>query len=420
MLNYFIQVTENITVAAILLGLLYSYISLCFGKRARLVLNCGVALGFIGAIAVAVLKNTTKIIDKSGGTGMLNVRTFSVSTILLIIFYVLSLKPVQKRLGKACDVIVALFAAGLACALVFYSFPDVLAYPFTFSLGGESVLSTAFFYRLIGYLLGLLLMLLVFLSVKETAKKIGIRYAGGVLYTALLINGLQQIFKGVQVLNAKRILKGNFVFGIVRFTSNYSNLFIYGAMLAAFIIPLTLFIKSMNVKEPYTNPAEHRKIKAKWRDIKRLCALVTACFIMVVLNLTVIKAIDSKEVELSPAVEAEVKDGKVVVALTEVEDGHLHRFVYNSAGGVGIRFIVIKKPNSSAYGIGLDACDICGETGYYERNGQVVCNLCDVVMNINTIGFKGGCNPIVFEYTIENGYIIIPVENLLEHEKEFK
>ena len=82
--------------------------------------------------------------------------------------------------------------------------------------------------------------------------------------------------------------------------------------------------------------------------------------------------------------------------------------------------IVIKKPNSQSYGIGLDACDICGETGYYERDGQVVCKLCDVVMNINTIGFKGGCNPIVVPYSIENSNIILPVTGLIEHENEFK
>ena len=52
-------------------------------------------------------------------------------------------------------------------------------------------------------------------------------------------------------------------------------------------------------------------------------------------------------------------------------DGYLHRFGYTTEKRKTIKFIVIKKPNSSAYGIGLDACDICGETGYYEREGQV-------------------------------------------------
>ena len=106
--------------------------------------------------------------------------------------------------------------------------------------------------------------------------------------------------------------------------------------------------------------------------------------------------------------------------MDQVDDGHLHRFAYYSDEGTEIRFIVIKKPDSSAYGIGLDACDICGETGYYEKDGMVVCKLCDVVMNINTIGFKGGCNPIIIDYSIENGNIVIPGEGLVQYESTFK
>jgi len=38
-------------------------------------------------------------------------------------------------------------------------------------------------------------------------------------------------------------------------------------------------------------------------------------------------------------------------------------------------------------------------------------------MNINTIGFKGGCNPLVIDYKIADGYIFIATETLLEYEK---
>ena len=50
----------------------------------------------------------------------------------------------------------------------------------------------------------------------------------------------------------------------------------------------------------------------------------------------------------------------------------------------------------------------------------MVCNLCDVVMNINTIGFKGGCNPKVIDYEIHDGNIIVPVDGLMEYESDFK
>ena len=137
-------------------------------------------------------------------------------------------------------------------------------------------------------------------------------------------------------------------------------------------------------------------------------------------TLTWVNAIDSRPVELSPVEESVVQGDQVYVALTQVEDGHLHRFAYTTPDGYTVRFIVVKKPNGSSYGVGLDACDICGETGYFERDGQIVCKLCDVVMNVNTIGFKGGCNPIVIDYSVESGYIIVPTSTLIEHQEEFK
>ena len=141
---------------------------------------------------------------------------------------------------------------------------------------------------------------------------------------------------------------------------------------------------------------------------------------MGVLCLTWFDAINHRVIELSPVEGSEVRGDNVYVPLTQVEDGHLHRFAYTTGDGITVRFIVIKKPNYSSYGEGLDACDICGETGHFERNGQIVCKLCDVVMNINTIGFKGGCNPIVIDYSVEGGYIIVPTYTLVEHQNEFK
>lgn len=298
---------------------------------------------------------------------------------------------------------------------------SVLAYPFNFTLNGASVFSTAFIYRFIGWLLGIILCLLVCLMELKTAK----RASGGMLTVvvilALAVNGFQQIVKAIQILNSKRIaFTGHEWFVIVKHATNYSDLFIYAMLVAALIIPAALLIKSANVSEPYTNPAEHRKIRAKWRNIRRWSVGTVLSAVMVVMNLTVFTAIDNKEPELSPTEQCEDNGDELYIPLTQVEDGHLHRFAYTTPDNIAVRFIIIKKPNSSSYGVGLDACDICGETGYYERNGQVVCNLCDVVMNINTIGFKGGCNPIVIDYSVANGYIIVPKSTLVEHQDEFK
>lgn len=81
-----------------------------------------------------------------------------------------------------------------------------------------------------------------------------------------------------------------------------------------------------------------------------------------------------------------------------------------------MRFIVIQK-GGSAYGVGLDACEICGPTGYIEKDGQVICRLCDVMMNKATIGMRGGCNPVPLKYTVENGQLYV-MQNELEQERK--
>ena len=41
-------------------------------------------------------------------------------------------------------------------------------------------------------------------------------------------------------------------------------------------------------------------------------------------------------------------------------------------------------------------------------------------MNINTIGFKGGCNPIPLAYTVRSGYLVFDLNDIRAGEKEFR
>jgi uncharacterized membrane protein len=114
-----------------------------------------------------------------------------------------------------------------------------------------------------------------------------------------------------------------------------------------------------------------------------------------------------------------IDGGEIIIPAAQIEDGHLHRFALNTEDGTEVRFIVVKK-SAAAYGVGLDACDICGATGYYERKDGIVCRLCDVVMNKSTIGFKGGCNPVPLDYTMRGGGMIIKIADLENEKKRFQ
>ena len=416
MLKYLISTLEYIIVPGTLLGMMFSYTASLCGKKGQKILMWGCLAGLAAAGVMAYLKNKTKLID----TGSWNIRIFVLSLLAFAVFLLLDTAWFRKRAGEKAGTVITVPVTVLAFLQIFYSLPDVLAYPYTIVLSGEAVFSTGFLYRIIGIVLAVILTVVTALSVCFVCSRIRPAATGILLKIALLIVAFQQITKILQMLLAKRIITSRPLFRLVKFTANHSDLFIFGVLLAVVFLPVVLWIRSFHVNEPYENPAEHRKILAKWRGIRRWSATLLVCIGLSFVTLTAVKAYVNRPVELSAIEECELRGDDLYVSFEQVEDGHLHRFAYTTDDGVAVRFIIIKKPNSSAYGVGLDACDICGETGYYERNGQVVCNRCDVVMNINTIGFKGGCNPKVIDYSIENGYIIVPVSTLIEHESDFK
>ena len=413
MLKYIISCTELLIVAAVLIGMMLGYSYAVYGRKGRKITGYGILAGLVIAIIMSWMKNKTKLID----TGFWNIITFSIILAALIVFLIFD---AMKKKREAQSPIVPVSLGVISAMMMFYALPDVLAYPYVIVLGGFTVFSTDFIYRFIGIVIGCAIVMVAAVSMYQVMQRLKREHAAVFLKAALLINSAQQVSKVLNLLRSKRIITGKLVFQIVRFTSNHASWFIYGAMILAVLAGLFLLAATQKSKETYENAAQHRKIRARKRCVRRWVTALIVCIALSLANVTAVKAYANRPVELSAIEECEQRGDELYIPFEQVEDGNLHRFAYTTDNGVAVRFIVIKKPSSSAYGIGLDACDICGETGYYQRGSQVVCNRCDVVMNINTIGFKGGCNPKVIDYRIENGYIIVPTYTLIEHESDFK
>ena len=415
MLKFFVYICTQLITPTLVLGMIYAFVPPAYGVKGRRILNVGVIVGVIAAIVMAIMKNTTSKID----TSMWNIYIYAATLLAFLLFVVLGNKKLYAS-GKD-RVLVPVLTAIIAALYLFYALPDAFAYPYTVSVAGESFFSTDYLIKFSGYILGWLLMLLTFAAVRWVGCRVESGTVRVLLKLILLLFSVVEVVKGLQTLLARRIIISHELFVILKSLNNNSNWFIYGALAIAAAIPIILWVRSTKVNEPYENPAQHRKIRAKWRSIRRWSTTALCCFVAAVLTMTALTALTTRKVELVAVEAVDHTDSEnLYVTFEQVADGHLHRFEYETPNGVTTRFIVIQKPNSSAYGIGLDACDICGETGYYERDGQVVCSLCDVVMNINTIGFKGGCNPIVIDYSIENGCIVVPMSTMIEHENEFK
>ncbi|MBQ9058226.1 MAG: DUF2318 domain-containing protein [Atopobiaceae bacterium] len=416
MLKYVISVSEDLLLCSVLMGMLYAFAHKNWDKRGQYSLIGATVLAWTVALVISILKKQTRLID----SGLWNLRFVGIYLLGLLLFLasfipmIKRAKPVlPQRLQQAALALLTIGVTG-------YTAPEPLTYPTVILQSVKSPISTDFFFRMVGWLFGLLVMLLLALATYHVLMSLADKLAQRVAVAGTVFVGLVLAALALRALLTRRIIpQSPVVFQIAAFASNNGTLFgmILGA--ATLICAAVLIARSLHIQEPYDNPAQHRKIQAKWRRRRRWATVAVVCLALTLVNVTVVKAYDSREVELSPSEEFELREDGCYIPLSQLEDGHLHRFTYESPDKVGIRFIIIRKPGGAAYGVGLDACDICGETGYFERDDQVVCKLCDVVMNVQTIGFKGGCNPIVIDYSIKDGYIIVPFDTLLEHEVIF-
>ena len=419
MLKYLIQVVQNSLTTGILLAMLFALSQLGGKQKQKKWLLWGLTAGVAATLLLAVLKSTTVLINRE----YFNIGILSVAILSEILFCMLLWGVLQKRLPELHERIWSVLYAALTASLLLYALPDIFLYPTEFLMAGQSVFSTDFLYKSIGYLGGLLIVGLSGLALYQAGTGLSFRLVRILLIIGLAVNMVKQIATIAQFLLARRMIpmsKGLFEF--IKMSVNYNDWFLYGIMVITILMPILLWIKSLHPTDSFSNPAQHRRIRAVSRRQRRWCTVVLAGYLLSILCLTVVKAYDEREAVLSPAEPMNVVGSEIVIPLENVGDGHLHRFNYTASNGTEVRFIVIRKSaNTNSYGVGLDACDICGPTGYYERGDhEVVCKLCDVVMNISTIGFKGGCNPVPLSYTIRAGNMVIQTNDLESEKKRFE
>ncbi len=92
------------------------------------------------------------------------------------------------------------------------------------------------------------------------------------------------------------------------------------------------------------------------------------------------------------AAEVTFVNGQLSIPLAQVSDGDLHRF-RGEENGTEVRFWLYQKPDGKVATV-FDACEICGAAGFYKGPNGVVCKNCAAPINGQSVGTKGGCNPV--------------------------
>lgn len=316
------------------------------------------------------------------------------------------------------------FILAMGFLLPLQDFIDIALFPGVVFITAKSYLNTELILKISGGVLGAGISVFLgkvfsrisrFLDEKKASRLVLIIFISiAVRSLIILVSGL--LLLGLLPANTKTV-------AVIAPLINYLHLTFYALL---FISGVGLFIAGVyreirNSSDTFKlNPAQRRKIKAA--DLIRKYWIVSGFLSLAIVTafIAVNYAWTNRKIELSPAEKTIPQNGLIYIPVESVNDGSLHRFSYAGKDGVNVRFIVVKK-REGVFGVGFDACEICGSRGYYQRKkGEIVCLACDVVMNLDTIGLAGGCNPIPLTYKKEKDFLLIRVSDIEAEREEFR
>jgi high-affinity iron transporter len=152
---------------------------------------------------------------------------------------------------------------------------------------------------------------------------------------------------------------------------------------------------------------ERRKLLARERRERfwKLAAAGLALSAIVLISAEIVYARVAQAVEAP--VPVAIESGEVRIPVSQLSDHALHHFAV-AVEGHEVRLIAILDASDTVRAA-LDACQICGSQGYYQRGQNVICRNCAAAIFVPTIGRTGGCNPIPFDppYQVKGDTLLI-------------
>ncbi len=403
---------------SLILSILCASFRLDSQTKKRITLVASISLGLLLSIYSSIIRRIPNYVNRTRLGFWCMVPVIS-SLIILAIFSLFTKKLKQKHISTYETLYSVVLGVHIASSILYY-LPLLITATSKFVNYGESPVSSLVLFRIIGYALGLLLIILtdftiykIFASLSRTNLKIA------TILSACFFGITQLSVIALRLYQIKILPRNALLFKTITFVDNNKNLFLYIVLLLVCAMPVLLWLKNIKITENYANKAEFRKLKASKRNNRRWAKAGLLFILISFLSLSILRDYVDREIPLSPPENYTIENGMAIIDLETLEDDKLHRYKYVSEEKIEMRFIAIKK-SAGSYGIGLDACDICGPSGYFERGGEVICKLCDVVMNKATIGFPGGCNPVPLPYILHDGAIKIKIEDLESEAYRFR
>jgi FTR1 family protein len=401
MLQAFIITLREGVEAALIVGITLAYLTKIGRQELRKTVYAALGAAFLGSIGVAIVISRTHLNeDVFEGWIMLIAAFFVVSMIVFMMSAGRKLKGnIEGKLGTLAE-------KGSTAGVFLFVFLMVLRE------GAETVLilsavslNSSELLSFIGTLSGVVVAVLFGVMFVKGSVRINLqkffRVTTGILFfvaAQLLVSGLHELSESGVLWSSKREMA--IIGPIVR-----NDLFFFVTIVALAALMVLLEVKRREPNSLPESPADRRK--ALWtarRERLWMASVYVSSFVFIFL--VTAEFIYTKSVSaLSPATEVTFQNGQVSIPLTQVSDGDLHRFAANE-NGTTVRFWLYQKPDGKVATV-FDACEICGGIGFYKGTNGVVCKNCAAPVNAQSVGMKGGCNPVPLNAEIVSNEVII-------------
>jgi high-affinity iron transporter len=401
MLQAFIVTLREGVEASLIVGITLAYLAKIGRLDLRKTVYAAIAAAFAGSVGAGILISRTHWNeDVFEGWIMLAAAIFVVSMIVFM------MKTGRKLKGEIEGKVGSFVGESSRLGLFVFVFLMILreGVETVLILSAVSLNSTELV-SFIGTLSGVMVAILFGVMFVKGSVRINLQKFFRVTTAILFFVAAQLVVSGLHELSESGVLPSSkqemAVIGPI--VSNDSFFFITIVALAALMI---LF--EMKRREPGalpSSPAERRK--ALWsvrRERLWMMSVYASAFLFIFL--VTAEFIYAKSVSVSsPATEVTFVNGQLAIPVAQVSDGDLHRFAAKENGAT-VRFWLYQKPDGKIATV-FDACEICGGVGFFKGPNGVVCRNCGAPVNPQSVGVRGGCNPVPVQADLIGGTVVI-------------
>lgn len=404
--SFVITLREGVE-AALIIAIVIAYLNKIGRMELARSAYAGLAAAVLASLAGALALGQFEVNqEKFEGWAMLAASVFIVTVVIWMWRTARRLKgEIESRVGRIASRAQGQFSFGIFALVFLMVGREGIE---TVLLLGAVQLNTAAVMGLMGAIAGLVVAVVLGVLFVKGAVRLNLRKFFSITSVILLVVALQLLISGLHELSEAMVLP-----------TSRREMAIIGPIVkndAFFYLVILGLVFFMLIRRPApqlpdgANPAERRKALYEARRERliwwSLRALVLAS--MIAIGAQFVRSMN--EGELSPPEQYFERGSDPRVPIARINDGKLHRFAYRAADRT-VRFIVLKL-DSGRVAVALDACQICGDKGYYQRGQDVICKNCTAPINRDSIGLEGGCNPIPLKFELVGSDLIIPASEL--------